>query len=348
MIARNPVAVEVCDAKLDAQSAPSLSWNQQIADMIKSPQELLSLLELPEALLQDALPGHAQFPVRATRDYVRRMKKGDPSDPLLLQVLPLHLEQQEMIGYSADPLSEADYTASKGILQKYHGRALLITTSACAIHCRYCFRRHFPYSEHRQSRAQWKEALATLPGDGGVSEIILSGGDPLMLNNPVLDELLTLIAELPQISKVRLHTRLPIMLPDRIDQGLLDLLSNRPFKTIMVIHANHGAELDASVEKALARLRPVVHMMLNQTVLLKGVNDDSSTLAALSERLFECGVTPYYLHQLDKVQGAAHFDCGDERLSSLMQALRAKLPGYLVPRLVREIPGAPSKTPIFA
>jgi len=236
--------------------------------------------------------------------------------------------------------------AGHGVLHKYDGRALLIASGSCAVNCRYCFRRHFPYSEEIAAASHWQEALAQVRADPSIRELILSGGDPLALATHKLEELTRGLAELPQVIRLRIHTRLPVVLPERIDDTFVAWLEALPLQKVVVLHANHANELDAAVDAACARLRDAGATLLNQSVLLRGINDEVGTLAALSERLFAAGVLPYYLHQLDRVQGAAHFEVDDGTALDLQEALRARLPGYLVPRLVREVAGDPAKRPL--
>jgi EF-P beta-lysylation protein EpmB len=270
------------------------------------------------------------------------MRKRDPNDPLLLQVLPRSLEAQAVPGFDADPVRERGIV-SGGVIEKYPGRALLIASGACPLHCRYCFRREFPYGEQLATRADWQPALAELRARTGIKEVILSGGDPLSLSNRRLGELVGRLEE-TSIGTLRIHTRYPIAVPERVDGGLLDLLGATRLKTVVVLHCNHRNEIDDSVAAALRALRTRVGALLNQSVLLCGVNDNADALAELSERLFACGALPYYLHLLDRVAGAAHFEVVEREGRELVARLRARLPGYLVPRLVKETPGELSKT----
>jgi EF-P beta-lysylation protein EpmB len=249
-------------------------------------------------------------------------------------------------GFTRDAVGDMASKAGQGFLHKYDGRALLIASGSCAVNCRYCFRRHFPYGEEIAAASQWREALAQLKADPSIRELILSGGDPLALATHKLEELSRGLAELPQVIRLRIHTRLPVVLPERIDEAFIHWLDGLPLQKVVVLHANHANELDASVDAACARLKAAGATVLNQTVLLRGINDDEDALTALSERLFAAGVLPYYLHQLDRVQGTAHFEVDDARALALMEALRARLPGYLVPRLVREVGGDASKRPL--
>jgi len=316
------------------------SWQAAVKNAVRDPAELLRLLELPASALPP--PARTAFPTLVPRGFVARMRKGDPNDPLLRQVWPHAAEVAPAEGFSGDPVREQGL-AEHGVIQKYPGRVLLIASGACPLHCRYCFRRDFPYQTQLAARADWSAAIAALRDLAGVSEAILSGGDPLSLSNRRLGELIARIADTP-VTTLRIHTRFPIAVPERVDEGLERLLRGTRLKTVVVVHTNHANELDAGVERALAALKPAVTALLNQSVLLAGVNDDAETLATLSERLFVCGVTPYYLHLLDPVAGAAHFDVDEGVGRELIVALRRRLPGYLVPRLARETPGELSKT----
>lgn len=270
------------------------------------------------------------------------MRPGDPHDPLLRQVLPLSDELREAPDFVADPLGEHAALRAPGLLQKYRGRALMVTTSACAVHCRYCFRREFPYSELNEG-PRWSEALAEIAGDDTIEEVILSGGDPLSLSDARLTSLTNALAAIPHVRRLRVHTRQPVVLPSRVDDGLIAWLRGIRMATVFVLHVNHPNEIDSELSAACTRLRSCGVTLLNQSVLLKGVNDDADTLAELSRKLFGCGVLPYYLHVLDRVRGAAHFEVTEERARALAGELAARLSGYLVPRLTREIAGAPAK-----
>lgn len=328
-------------------SGQTVTWQKLLAQAINSPSELLEMLNLPaDALPLGKLAGR-QFALRVPRGYVARMRKGDPHDPLLRQVFPSHDEEILLPGYSADPVGDLAAMPVPGVLHKYHGRALLVTTGACAIHCRYCFRRHFPYSDANPATHDWDAALHYIASDTTINEVILSGGDPLVLPDQRLASLAQRLSGIPHLRRLRLHTRLPIVLPERVDEALLDWLQRSRLKTVMVIHANHANEIDTSVTTALSRLKRAGVTLFNQSVLLRGVNDSARALAELSERLFEANVIPYYLHLLDKVQGASHFDIPPAQAQQLMQELRNRLPGYLVPRLVHEHAGAPSKLPSY-
>ncbi len=363
------------DASADGGSAVA-PWQRALAEAVTDPEELLGLLGLdPERLPGGAAGARraaALFGLRVPRGYVGRMRPGDPDDPLLRQVLPLGVEAEPAVGFTTDPLAEAAATAEPGVLRKYRGRALLVVTGACAIHCRYCFRRHFPYGENRpgasaaaaiagaggrrDGRAGWGAALDALAADPTVEEVILSGGDPLAVSDERLEELARGIAAIPHVRRLRVHSRNPIVLPERIDDRLLAWLAppagsgrggpSRRLDPVVVVHANHAREIDGAVAEALDRLRAAGVTVLNQSVLLAGVNDSVEALEELSRALFAAGVLPYYLHLLDRVAGAAQFEVPEARARSLVGELAARLSGYLVPKLVREVPGAPAKVPV--
>lgn len=307
---------------------------------MRDPVELAALLELPLTAL--GIDPDSRFPLLAPRGFVARMRKRDPHDPLLLQVLPRAAEAHTITGFGPDPVGEQERAAG-GLIEKYPGRVLLIASGACPIHCRYCFRRDFPYSEQLAARGGWDEAIARVRERPDVREVILSGGDPLSLSNRRLGELVTKL-EATAIDTLRIHTRFPIVVPERVDDGLLRILGATRLSTVIVVHCNHANELDADVERALRELKTRVGALLNQSVLLRHVNDHADTLADLSTRLFACGALPYYLHLLDPIAGAAHFDVDETTGRALVAELRARLPGYLVPRLARETPGELSKT----
>lgn len=327
-------------------------WQQQLAGAVRDPLELLALLDLtpadlgPEVTAAGLRAAAADFPLRVPHAFIARMRRGDPADPLLRQVLAVPRELLDIPGYVADPLQETGVREAPGLLQKYEGRALLVTTGACAVHCRYCFRRHYDYgADQAEGQPRWAAALARLAADPAIDEAILSGGDPLSLGNARLGQLLEQLAAMPQLRRIRLHTRTPVVLPARVDAGLLAALAPLRGRLVTVVHINHPDEIDAATTRALRQLA-AAGMLLNQSVLLAGVNDDAQVLAELSRRLFGAGALPYYLHQLDPVAGAAHFAVPDETALAIEARLLATLPGYLVPRLVRELPGAPGKTPV--
>jgi L-lysine 2,3-aminomutase len=317
-------------------------WQLAVQTAIRDAAELARLLELDTSASQSF--ASAAFPLRVPRGFAARMRKGDPNDPLLRQVLPTAEERAHAPGFGPDPVGE-HARARRGLIQKYAGRALLIAAATCPVHCRYCFRREFPYAEQLAARADWQPALAELERFEGIDEVILSGGDPLSLSNRRLREVLARLAD-TAVDTIRIHTRFPIVIPERVDDGLLAMLRRTRLRTVVVVHGNHANELDEDVGAALGALKGAVTSLLNQSVLLRGVNDDADVLAALSRRLFACGVLPYYLHLLDRVAGTAHFEVDEGVGRELIATLRRRLPGYLVPRLVREVPGELSKTPI--
>lgn len=320
------------------------SWQQQWRDSLRDPLELLKMLGLQAFSGHVSVSAQTAFGFRVPRAFAAKMRHGDINDPLLRQVLPIGEESAELPGYSLDAVGDLAARGAPGVLHKYHGRALLIATGSCAVNCRYCFRRHFPYAEENAGSGQWRNAVAHLASDTSISEVLLSGGDPLSLSTAKLQALSDALRPLAHIRRVRIHTRLPVVLPDRIDAEFLAWLEALPWPCVMVIHANHANELCDEVKAALARLQASGAVLLNQSVLLAGVNDDAQVLADLSERLFACGVMPYYLHQLDAVKGAGHFAVADGTAVALHKSLMAALPGYLVPKLVRETAGEPAKT----
>ncbi|KAB2936241.1 MAG: EF-P beta-lysylation protein EpmB [Candidatus Contendobacter sp.] len=321
-------------------------WQRELARAITDPAELLRELELDPALLSAAQVAAARFSLRVPRGFVARMTKGDPDDPLLRQILPLGVELEATPGFVTDPVGDQAAQAAPGVLHKYHGRALLIVTGACAVHCRYCFRREYPYADSHAGVDEWRPALAYLAGDSSLREVILSGGDPLSLSDRRLGALLAALDRIPHLERLRIHSRQTIVLPERVDGGLLDLLAQTRLRPVLVVHANHPREIDAAVRAALTRLAEAGVTLLNQSVLLRGVNDSAAVLAELSEALFAARVLPYYLHLLDPVRGAAHFDVNKTEASAMIKTLRQRLPGYLMPRLVREQPGQLAKTPV--
>jgi EF-P beta-lysylation protein EpmB len=318
-------------------------WQAEMADAITSPAELVAALGLDRSFVAPAQAAAAGFRLRVPRSYVARMRHGDPADPLLRQILPVESELQDVANYVNDPLGEHAALRAPGLLQKYRGRALLITTSACAVHCRYCFRREFPYSDQTSDAPRWSAALAEIARDASLEEIIFSGGDPLSLSDARLASLTDALGKIPHVRRLRVHTRQPVVLPSRVDDGLTGWLRSLRFPTVFVLHVNHPNEIDTQVRLACEKLRATGVTLLNQSVLLRGVNDNVDVLAELSRRLFDTGVLPYYLHVLDHVRGAAHFAVPDPEARALAGELASRLSGYLVPRLVREVYGAPAK-----
>ncbi|MDP0561267.1 MAG: EF-P beta-lysylation protein EpmB [Candidatus Endonucleobacter sp. (ex Gigantidas childressi)] len=321
-------------------------WQEALSNSISTPQELLSLLELEPTLLPETIKADKQFALKVPRPFASRMEKGNPEDPLLLQVLPLGKELSKTKGYSLDPLAENKQIPRNGVIHKYYGRLLLITSGICAINCRFCFRRHFPYGKNQLVGENWNNALSYIASDNTIKEVILSGGDPLAASDKRLGKLVSDLSEISHVKTLRIHTRLPIVIPQRITREMLQWLTGSRLKPVVVIHCNHINEIDLSVEAALSKLQQAGVILLNQTVLLKGINDSSEALIALNQKLFHSSVLPYYLHLLDPVQGAAHFDVNDTIAKRLIKTIMAKSPGYLVPRLVREIAGCPCKTPV--
>lgn len=318
-------------------------WQTSLSNLITDPQILLEELGIGMEFLPQATQAAQAFPLRVTRSFVNRMKKGDPKDPLLLQVLPLGEELVKNKFYVSDPLQESDANPIPGLLHKYAGRVLVMLTGACAIHCRYCFRREFPYSQNNPGRG-WQQIMDYLAEDETLNEVILSGGDPLVVNDQILREFSEELVKVPHVKRLRIHSRIPIVLPERITDDFITWAQELKLKLVLVIHANHPLEINDEVMCALKKLKAVGVELLNQSVLLKGINDNVSVLKTLSEKLFTAGVLPYYLHVLDKVQGTAHFDMELEQAKQIHHQLQQQLPGYLVPKLVREDPENTSKT----
>jgi EF-P beta-lysylation protein EpmB len=327
----------------DSPAAPA--WQQDLARAFTRTAALLDFLGIPEAARGGVLAEAPDFPLLVPRGFAALMRQGDPADPLLRQVLPAAAELRRVDGFAADPLQEQADRTPAGLLCKYAGRALLMASTGCAVHCRYCFRRHFPYGD-LPARSALDAPLAELAAATDVREVILSGGDPLLLDDAALGALLARLTRIPHLRRIRVHSRLPVVLPSRVTPALGRLLAEHPQRCVLVIHANHPAELGDAAADALGRLQRAGIPLLNQSVLLRGVNDAADTLMGLSERLFDCGVLPYYLHQLDRVAGAAHFAVDDTRARRLAAALRARLPGYLTPLLVREQAGQSAKMPM--
>jgi EF-P beta-lysylation protein EpmB len=318
-------------------------WQRELAESVTRPEALIAALGLSVEHLAPARAAAEGFGLRVTHSYLSRIRRGDPDDPLLRQILPRAEELVDTPGFESDPLQERSARRAPNLLQKYHGRALLITTEACAIHCRYCFRREFPYAESRDGDGRLRAALEAIAADESLHEIILSGGDPLSLSDARLASITDALAATSHVRRIRVHTRQPIVLPSRVDAGLLEWIRGIRLPLVFVLHANHANEIDADVRGACARLRAAGVTLLNQSVLLRGVNDDAGTLESLSCALFDAGVLPYYLHLPDRVRGTAHFDVDEARARGLLSQLSGRLSGYLIPRLVREVPGASAK-----
>lgn len=323
-------------------------WQAQARSSRMTTAQLLARVGLSEADFPAGVIADPQFPVSVPPQFLAQIRAGDPADPLLLQVLARGEEALPQPGRLTDPLEEADYRAAPGLLRKYRSRALLIASGACAVHCRYCFRRHYDYGSTMLTRSGEAEALALIAGDAAIEEVILSGGDPLSLSDARLEALVEAIAAIGHVTTLRIHSRTVVAIPDRVTRALIDLLSGTRLNVVIVIHSNHANEISDDVAAAMHRLRGAGVTLLNQSVLLAGVNDAAGTLADHGRRLFAAGVLPYYLHLTDPVEGAAHFDVDEARARTIEMELRAMLPGYLVPRLVREVPGKTSKTPLWA
>lgn len=322
------------------------SWQQQLAQSITDPFELLDILGIDAKHFPQCDAACDSFSLKVPRCYVDKMKRGDIHDPLLMQIMASNDELTSFDDYSTDPVGDLQSMPVPGLLHKYKGRVLLITTGACAVHCRYCFRRHFPYSDSHASQNQWQGALDYIHHHNDIDEVILSGGDPLVLSDNKLSALIRQLDKIKHLKRLRIHTRLPVVLPSRITDTLIALLQSSRLQICVVIHANHAQEIAQHERHALERLSKV-STLLNQSVLLKGINDSLQAQKQLSEQLYAAKVLPYYLHLLDPVQGAAHFETSEAQAVELLKQLRSHLPGYLVPRLVREIAGKNSKTPIF-
>jgi EF-P beta-lysylation protein EpmB len=325
-----------------------MTWQQEFADSITDPVELADMLQLSSDWLEGARAAAAQFGLRVPRSFVARMQPENLADPLLRQILPIGAELDRTPGYVSDPLQEGEAGLAPGLLKKYAHRALLITTEACAVHCRYCFRREFPYADQQGDLGRWREAIAAIATDNSIREVILSGGDPLSLTNARLRSLTDALRGIAHIEWLRIHTRNAIVLPSRVDEGFIEWIASLPWRVTVVLHVNHANELQGDAADAISKLRSTGALLLNQAVLLRDVNDETETLIALSKRLHDLGVSPYYLHLLDRVSGTAHFEVSEARGKELVTAMAEALPGFLVPKLAREIPGKEAKTVISA
>ncbi|MGY5451922.1 EF-P beta-lysylation protein EpmB [Agarivorans sp. MS3-6] len=321
------------------------NWQKELANAITNPKDLLKRLQLAPENHQQDIEARKLFPMRVPMSFVNRIEKGNPKDPLLLQVLPLAEEFIASPGFTEDPLGEHQ-SAVPGLLHKYQSRVLFIVRGGCAVNCRYCFRRHFPYQDNSPNKAGWQQALDYIRQDKNINEVIFSGGDPLMANDQQLAWLVGQLEQIPHLRRLRIHSRLPVVIPNRITDELVSLLQDTRLQCVMVSHINHPNEINDELRLAYARLHKAGISLLNQAVLLKGINDNADTLAKLSEQLFASHIMPYYLFLLDKVAGAAHFDSSEEKAVAIMRQLYKLLPGYLVPRLSREQAGKSSKTPI--
>jgi EF-P beta-lysylation protein EpmB len=330
------------------QPAAPTTWQQEFADSITDPAELAEILHLPRDWLAGARAAAASFGLRVPRSFVARMQPGNLADPLLRQILPIGAELDRTPGYVSDPLHEDEAGLAPGLLKKYAHRALMITTEACAVHCRYCFRREFPYADQQGDLGRWREAISAIAADSSIREVILSGGDPLSLTNARLRSLSDAMKPIAHVEWLRIHTRNAIVLPSRVDDSFVEWIASLPWRVTVVLHVNHANELQGDAADAISKLRSTGALLLNQAVLLRGVNDEAETLIALSKRLHDLGVAPYYLHLLDRVNGTAHFEVNEARGKELVTAMAETLPGFLVPKLAREVPGREAKTVLAA
>ncbi|MBZ0110970.1 MAG: EF-P beta-lysylation protein EpmB [Thermoanaerobaculia bacterium] len=322
------------------------AWQASLRDAVTSSEVLLRRLGLPADLVPVGQDRTTGFPLRVPEEFLARMEFGNARDPLLLQVLPQLVELEVAAGYTEQPLAEESFAPLPGLIHKYRGRVLILVSGACAVHCRYCFRRNFPYSDQQPWSDGGQAVIDYIAADASIREVILSGGDPLAVSDDRLASLVRRLGQVEHLETLRIHTRLPVVIPNRVEDSMLAWLEATMLNKVLVLHANHARELDGAVAAAVRRLRGADVTVLNQAVLLRGVNDSEERQADLSESLFRIGVLPYYLHLLDRVQGAAHFEVSEERAQEILRQLRGRLPGYLVPRLVREVPGAPSKVPV--
>jgi len=320
-------------------------WQKDLREVITEPEILLKMLNIAADDYKQHFKARQLFPVRVPVSFIKRMKNGDINDPLLRQVMPLNEEFVVTEGFSQDPLHEHS-SSVEGLLHKYKSRVLMIVKPGCAINCRYCFRRHFPYQENSPNKQRWQQALHYIAKHKAISEVIFSGGDPLMASDEHLTWLVEQIEQIPHVQRLRIHSRLPVVIPSRVTPKLVQLLTNTRLKVTIVLHINHANEVASDFVAALEPLHQARIPIFNQSVLLKGVNDDANTLIALSEVIYDAGIIPYYLHLFDQVQGAAHFDVSEEKAVSIAKEMLATLPGFLMPKLVREIAGEANKTPI--
>lgn len=321
------------------------SWQKELGQVFTDPQKLLQYLAIDDKDFRESFKARKLFPLRVPVPFADRMEQGNINDPLLKQVMTSSDEFLTEEGFSDDPLLEQD-TATPGLLHKYDNRVLLMLKTACAVNCRYCFRRHFPYQENSVNQQKLQQIADYISSNSAINEVILSGGDPLMASDKHIIELIELLSQISHVTRLRIHTRLPVVIPSRITNELLSALENAPFNVVMVLHINHANEIDKEVNGIAKALKEHNITLLNQAVLLKDINDDAPSQVALNEKLFNAGIMPYYLHLLDKVNGAVHFDVVQKDAIELMHQLHRLLPGFLVPKLVREIGGEAHKTPI--
>jgi L-lysine 2,3-aminomutase len=321
------------------------NWQKELASAFSDPLDLLTYLDFEPDEFRQHIAARRLFPMRVPLPFAARMIKGDINDPLFRQVFPLVDEFDNVAGFTTDPLQEQN-SQLPGLLHKYQSRVLLVVKGGCAVNCRYCFRRHFPYADNSVNRQGWLQVLNYIRLNSDIDEVIYSGGDPLMAKDDFLAWLTTEITNIPHVKRLRIHTRLPVVIPSRITHELLSWFTTSRLQAVMVLHINHSNEIDPILKEQLLRLKNAGVTLLNQAVLLAGINDSSDAQIALSEALFDAGVMPYYLHMLDKVKGASHFDVDILRAREIMAEVIKRLPGYLVPKLVREIGGQPGKTPL--
>ena len=348
MITETPLVIEsLTDINLvPVQSYEQSNWNQVLAGATKDVKSLLTQLNIPLSELTQRQQACLDFPLLIPQPFIDKMEKGNPRDPLLLQVLPQGAELEQVEGFINDPLAEKSSNLQKGLIHKYHGRVLVLLSTGCAVNCRYCFRRHFPYNKNRIGKNDWQAILDYVSQDSTIEELILSGGDPLMLNDQQLEQFIKQAEQIPHLQRLRIHTRLPVVIPQRITNKFISILQSSRFACAIVLHINHSNEIDALLIQSLQKLRMAGISLLNQAVLLRDINDSVDDLVQLSKSLFNAGVLPYYLHLLDKVAGAHHFKVDEQTAIQLHQQLLSILSGYLVPKLVREEPGKTSKTPV--
>lgn len=320
------------------------NWLNILKNAISDPKVLLKTLNLPEQDFEQSLNARKLFALRVPQPFVDKMEKGNPQDPLFLQVMCSDLEFVQAEGFSTDPLEEQNANAVPNILHKYQNRLLFMVKGGCAVNCRYCFRRHFPYDENPGNKKSWQQAVDYIAAHPEIEEVIFSGGDPLMAKDNELEWLIKRLENLPHLQRLRIHTRLPVVIPQRITDEFCALLAESRLQSVIVTHINHPNEIDAVFYTAMQKLKAAQVTLLNQSVLLKGINDNAQTLKVLSDKLFQTGILPYYLHLLDKVQGASHFLIEDEQAMRIYKTLQSLTSGYLVPKLAREIAGEPNKT----
>ncbi|MGZ5576069.1 MAG: EF-P beta-lysylation protein EpmB, partial [Methylobacter sp.] len=323
------------------------NWQQQLAEAFNNIGDLCRYLNLSPNDLPISIAAAENFPLRVPLNFAACIEKGNAHDPLLRQVLPMSEELLDYPGYSNDPVGDLAAATQVGVLHKYHGRVLFINTGSCAINCRYCFRRNFPYTDLQLSKQQEDAAIKSIQNDTSISEVILSGGDPLLLSDSRLARLIRQLDGIDHLKRIRIHSRLPIVLPARITAEFINTLTQSPKQIIIVVHCNHANEINDRVIAACNSLKNNGITLFNQSVLLKGVNDNAEVLCELSEQLFSHGIIPYYLHLLDKATGTGHFEVSETEALTLMQQVQAALPGYLAPKLVKEQAGATSKQTIL-